>query len=80
MCAAQMDFARAYDSVRQAAVRRAMERREVPRPIITMYSRELRGAGIVFRHPALETAGIVPSVGLRQGCSGSPMFFRLCME
>lgn len=80
LCVSQMDFARAYDSIKHAALIRAMERRDVPRPVIAAYLRELRSARMVFRHSGWATEGIAPSVGLRQGCSVSPMIFRWTME
>lgn len=75
-----MDFARAHDSIKHAVVIRAMERRDVPRPVIAAYLGELRSARLVFRHSGWATEGVVPPVGLRQGCSFSAMIFRWTME
>lgn len=80
LCVSQVDFARVYDSIKHAAVIRAMERRDVPRPVIALYLRELRSVRLVFRHSGWATKGIAPSVGLRQGRSVSHMIFRWTME
>lgn len=80
VCVSQMDFARAYDSIRHAAVVRAMERRDVLHPLIAPQLKEPRSARMVFRHSGCGTEGIAPSVGPRQGRSVSPMIFLWTME
>lgn len=77
---AQVDFARAYDSVLHSAVVRAMLRRGVPPPIGAAYVCDMRGTELVFQRAKLQTQGIRPTVGLRQGCSLSPLVFRWVME
>lgn len=45
---AQIDFARAYDSVRHGAVLASMRRRRVPDALAAAYLRELHHAGLAF--------------------------------
>lgn len=66
---AQLDFARAYDSVRHAALLRSMQKRCVPEELSLTYIREARRA-------AWRTTPVRASVGLRQNYSTSPMLFR----
>lgn len=72
LCVSQMDIARAYESIKHGAVIRAMERRDVPRPVIAAYLRELRSARNFSRHSGWAAEGIAPSIGLTHGCSVSP--------
>lgn len=77
---AQIDFARAYDSVRHAAIYRSMKKRGVPEPLALAYLREARRAHMRFRHATWSTDPIRAGVGLRQGCSPSPMLFRWVLQ
>lgn len=49
----QLDFARAYDSVRHEAAPRAMATRGVPKPVIAADLRDLRSSELAFRHGIL---------------------------
>lgn len=51
-------------------------KRHVPEPLALAYIREARKASMTFEHGAWRTPPVVASVGLRQGCSASPMLFR----
>lgn len=80
VCVVQLDFARACDAVRHAAIARSMHRRGVPAPVGALYLREIRASTLVFGHIGWHTAPVSPTIGLRQGCGVSPMVFRWIME
>lgn len=77
---AQIDVALAYDSVRHAAIHRSMQKRGVPGVLALAYLREARRARMRFRHASWHTDPIRAGVGLRQGCSASPMLFRWVLQ
>lgn len=52
---AQVDFARAYDSVLHSAVIRAMTRRGIPPPVLAAYVRDTGGTELVFEHGGWRT-------------------------
>lgn len=74
-CMLQVEFARAYDSIRHTAVLRSMTERGVPLPVALAYIREGRGARMAFFHDGWCTEPTRAGVGLHQGCSAAPMFF-----
>lgn len=80
LCVSQVDFSQVCDSVRHGAVQRSMLRRGVAPPIVAAYLRNMRGNELVFVHDGWRTRPIHPSIGLRQGCSLSPVVFRWVME
>lgn len=80
MCVSQVDFARALDNVRHGATQRSTLRRRVPPPVVAAYLRDMRGSELIFVHDGWKTRPIRPSIGLRQGCSLSPLVFRWVME
>lgn len=65
----QVDFARANDSVRHPAIRRAMLRRGVPPPVVAPYIKYMSRSDLIFVHAGWQTRPVAPTVGLRQGCS-----------
>lgn len=70
----------AVSTARSVAVVGAIQRRDVRRPVIAAYLRELRSAALVFHHPGREGQGVHPTARLRQGCSVSPMLLRWWTE
>lgn len=78
---ARLVFACTYDSVLHSAVICDMARRSVPEPFATAtYVRDMRNSEVVFEHGGWRKKGIYPTVGLRQGCSVSPLLLRRVME
>lgn len=75
----QQDFAR-DDTVWRAALWDGMRRRKIPRPLALAYLREAARTALVFQHNDWETSAVSPKVGLRQGCSASPMLFRWVVQ
>lgn len=73
--AGQLGLARACDSAWHTALRRSMRHRKVPRPLALANVREAACMARAFQHNDWETGAVTPRVGLRQGCSASPMFF-----
>lgn len=71
---------RAYDSVRHSAAIQALMRKRGPEPVVSAYVRDMRDTELVFEHAGWKTQGIQPTVGLRQGCSLSPLACRWVME
>lgn len=57
---AQLDFAKAYDSVMHTAVWRSMRRRGVPEVLVSSYLREIRATKLCFQHGAWSTAPLRP--------------------
>lgn len=55
-------------------------RRGVPQPLAASYIREIGATSLQFRHSSWQTKPITPTLGLRQGCSLSPMVFRRVLE
>lgn len=73
---AQVDFARAYDSILYVAILRALRRRCAPEAFALASIREMRRASMAFEHCDWSTPPVTAGVGLRQGCSVAPMVFR----
>lgn len=71
----KIDFAKACVNVRHSAIRRAMLRRGVPPPVVATYIRDMRRSGVVFACKMADA-----TVGLRRGCSLSPLVVRWVVE
>lgn len=79
---AQIDFARAYDSVRHGAVLESMRTRKVPRALSAAYLRELRRSEFVFENGMWRPEKVAPKIGLscRRPCfvGSQPMCLHNC--
>lgn len=62
---AQVDFARAYDSIWHTAILVAMRRGGVPEPLAMAYIREARRACMQFEHADWSTQPVRAGIGLR---------------
>lgn len=67
---------KAYGSVLHTGVWRSVRRRGVPEVLVTSYFREILGTTLCLQHGSCSTEPMQPVVGLRQGCSLSPIVFR----
>lgn len=56
----------------QSAFVQAMLRRRVLALMVGAYVRDMRSTRLVFQHAGWQTEGIIPTVGLRQGCLSAP--------
>lgn len=80
VCMCQVEFGRVYNSVKHKSVCEAMQNKNVPAPVIGGYIRDLQNSKAILKHGGWRTTPIQQRVGLRQGCSFSPLVFRWILE